>query len=727
MNIRPLTKILRFFSDANWLEMYDRRRMNAFELNSRNAVTIAFAGTILAFLLAALSLKAISKTDFRTFVEGRENFRFLNPSEVTLVGVMPRRIDCSKECEGRVVAPIHDLGKIIQGPTELNDLAISKSILPTSAKDRYWARYDMIVKASDFAFLKGVQENLVIGLHQISFQFAQVNVNGETWGTYANSQPIRITLPVSMAATTTIKISVTYSVPENGITYFDREELVPPFISSVSEARRLEQFQIANRDNGGAIVGLMSRVLIGVFALMLFIFIDSAPESLGLSMFLGFEALALGLSQNWITSKMNPFWIHFSSQMGDIFRLYFFLQLARMAKPNPKGWLLFGVMLSIPWGVAKQMEVEWFIDGLAIVPRMRDLVIGSVGSMVCLMTLYSIRRQKLPWRRVALILGALGSIQQVLGPLAHFIPQLTQIPGFSGFSVVFEALSVYVLALSTFTNISTLENRVKSLSAAKARSDLIEQELELGRTVQRAFLSIPKVPKEFEVVGSHEAAVYVSGDIYFVNWDEVEQRLAIMLSDVTGHGVQASLKATACFMLARNLWQSHQPSYESMALSGPKSKLKSFHRQSSELLSLFNEIPDIATFAGVEIFTRSRRVFFYKNNFYSPVLFEPDDKGSWIVTIPSLKVADVVEYRIKPGTLMAIFSDGYVDGSRQLAQLKKFIASKMSTFDGHASSVRDLFQTFNEHNLERPIDDRTLIVIGWKRDEYLASCVRAAS
>jgi hypothetical protein len=107
---------------------------------------------------------------------------------------------------------------------------------------------------------------------------------------------------------------------------------------------------------------------------MLFIFIDSAPESLGLALFLGFEALAIGMGQGWIDSKYNPFIIHYSYQMGDIFRLYFFLQLARIVQPNPRMWLIIGTILSIPYGFAKQMEVAWQIDGLPIIPRMRDLL-----------------------------------------------------------------------------------------------------------------------------------------------------------------------------------------------------------------------------------------------------------------------------------------------------------------------------------------------------------------
>lgn len=726
MLLTAFKKIMRFISDDLWVSLHDRRRLNAFELNSRNTLTIAFAGTILVMLLAALSLKAISTPDYRSFVAGRGGFHFLEDHEYRVLGVMPKRILCDKDCGALAVPKIEDSARPINSLEELNDSSISKEVLPTSSNHRFWGRLDFVLESNFLSSLKGVNEYFVFGLPQISYRFAKVSINDLDAGTFAENTPIRLTIPMSMLREKSLTVKVTYSIHDNGVTYLNRNDLVPAYAASLAESKRMEQFRIVSRDNSGAIVGMMSRVLIGVFALMLFIFIDSAPESLGLALFLGFEALAIGMGQGWIDSKYNPFIIHYSYQMGDIFRLYFFLQLARIVQPNPRMWLIIGTILSIPYGFAKQMEVAWQIDGLPIIPRMRDLTAGSLGALACLRTLWSIRGKKLPWRRIALILGALGSAQQVLGPITHFWPQLNESANFRGMYVVLEALSVYVLALSTFTNISTLENRVKSLSIAKAKSDLIEQELELGRTVQRAFLNIPKVPSDFEVIGSLEAAVYVSGDIYFVHWDEVEQRLAMVLADVTGHGVQASLKATACYMVARNLWQSRLPIDSDHHVASYKSKLKTFHRQTTDILGLFNEIPDIATFAGVEIFPRIRRGFVYRNNFHAPIILSPNDAGSWVLEVPAVQVAELCEFRIKPGMVVALFSDGFISGSKQLSELRRFITARIGTFDGRSESFKNIILQFNEQNINRPVDDRTLIVVSWKRDEYLASFEKSA-
>jgi len=394
--------------------------------------------------------------------------------------------------------------------------------------------------------------------------------------------------------------------------------------------------------------------------------------------------------------------------------LFFFLQLARVVKPHTVRWVVIGTLLSIPWGIAKQMESKWGIDGLAIVPRIRDTFAGSVGALACLITLWSIRGKNLPWRRAALLLGALGSAQQILGPMSHYFPRLNESDAFRGFFIVFEALSVYILALSTFTNISTLENRVKNLSAAKARNDLIEQELELGRAVQRAFLNIPSLPVDFSVSGSHEAAFYVSGDIHYVHWNEAEKRFVLVLADVTGHGVQAALKATACYMVARNVWGIDSSATRVVEPAREVSRLPEYHRQSTEMLTLLSETPEIAAFGGIEIFPESGKAFFYRSNFHTPMVVSPDGNGGWTVDSTHIRVGEVHHVDLMAGSIVALYSDGFVDGSRQVAKLIRFVKARLAHFDGSGESLRSIFMDFNEQNTDRPIDDRTIIVVGWK-------------
>jgi hypothetical protein len=723
MALGLLKKITHWLGQDGWRQLYVYRRLTPSELNSRNIVTIAFAGALLSFLMAALTVKAMRPVNWSQLVKGRDGIRVMTANDVRMVGVAPHLVHCDTDCDALGIPDIKPSGHPILSPAALNDLAISRQVLPTASKSRYWAQIVYDVDPSVLGSLILGREQVIIGLHRLSYRLAQVHIDGRPWGTFANSAPLRLTIPAGYVSAKTLSIKVTYSLHDNGVTYLERGDLIPPFVASQEEVRRVQQFELSFRDNNGAIVGLMSRILIGVFALMLFLFMDSAPETLGLALLLGSEALALGLSQGWIATPINPFLIHFCSQMGDVFRLYFFLQLSRVTKPHTTRWVMIGVLLSIPWGVLKQMEVRWGIDGLAVVPRIRDLTVGTIGAMACLRTLWSIRGMGLPWRRVALLLGAVGSIQQVLGPLTHYWPQWNESDGFRGFYVVYEAMSVYIMALSTFTNISTLENRVRSLSAAKARSDMMEQELELGRAVQRAFLNIPPLPTDFDVQGRHEAAVYVSGDIHFVHWDDAEQRFVLILADVTGHGVQAALKATACYMVARNLWQTKSRAAElvdgstSVKSMNPGARLAAYHQQSTELLSLLSAAPEISAFGGLELYPALGRAYFYRHNFHTPMVIMPTDAGQWVITTPQLPVGEIVEVAIRPGTVVAMFSDGYVEGSRQMASLLRFVTERLSSYDGSADGLRTIFASFDQQNQHRPDDDRTLIVMSWQRDK----------
>jgi hypothetical protein len=154
------------------------------------------------------------------------------------------------------------------------------------------------------------------------------------------------------------------------------------------------------------------------------------------------------------------------------------------------------------------------------------------------------RGQRLPWRQWALVIAVVACILQVVAYINNIWPQISNYPEFYQVRSIIVPLSVFLLGSSAFVNISSLENRVRILSKAKAKNDEIEKELELGRVVQNAYMKIPNLPPEIDIACFFEAAFYVSGDAYFVHWDPDTRRLAVILGDMTGHGVHAALKAT---------------------------------------------------------------------------------------------------------------------------------------------------------------------------------------
>ena len=241
---------------------------------------------------------------------------------------------------------------------------------------------------------------------------------------------------------------------------------------------------------------------------------------------------------------------------------------------------------------------------------------------------------------------------------------------------------------------------------------MIENELALGQTVQKSFMNAPNLPKSFELAQSHEAAVYVSGDIFFMNWNDRDDRLVLLMCDVTGHGVQAALKATACYMLARNIWMGG----EALGASS-KERFDRFRSEQEDLMKLFSDTPDIPTFSCLEIFPTTSTYFSYRTNFNAPLIIEPAPYGGWSLRSEVMRDGVTRQTPLRPGSLIAVFSDGYVGTSRHLVRLTRHIEKNLPTFDGSPDGFKELIREYDRLNPSRPDDDRTLVVISWKRSQ----------
>jgi len=130
--------------------------------------------------------------------------------------------------------------------------------------------------------------------------------------------------------------------------------------------------------------------------IVLFLFIDGSPEALGLSLFLGFEAVALMFSFQAFPIGNDHFIRHFLLQMGDVMRLYFYLQLARMIDKRIGPWLFWGAVLSVPYGFLREYGELHAWDWMGSIPMMRDFVVGTIGFVVCARAAYFLRNKALP-------------------------------------------------------------------------------------------------------------------------------------------------------------------------------------------------------------------------------------------------------------------------------------------------------------------------------------------
>ena len=89
------------------------------------------------------------------------------------------------------------------------------------------------------------------------------------------------------------------------------------------------------------------------------------------------------------------------------------------------------------------------------------------------------------------------------------------------------------------------------------RLDAAEQELEIGRRIQKGFLpdSLPEIPG-YEVAGHFQAARVVAGDFYDAFYIPAIDRLALVIGDVCDKGVGAALFMTLFRSLIRATAQS---------------------------------------------------------------------------------------------------------------------------------------------------------------------------
>src|SRR5690606_29163951 len=139
---------------------------------------------------------------------------------------------------------------------------------------------------------------------------------------------------------------------------------------------------------------------------------------------------------------------------------------------------------------------------------------------------------------------------------------------------------------------------------------------------QQAFLELPQMPKDIGLSCHYEAAVYVSGDTYFVHWNKNLNILTFLLNDVTGHGIQAALKAFACNIIARSVW--NRPGVRNDRRANAQTRLEKYDAAVEELICKDGKIPDFNAMVGAEFHQDSGIVRLYRVNYNFPILIEPN-------------------------------------------------------------------------------------------------------
>lgn len=501
---------------------------------------------------------------------------------------------------------------------------------------------------------------------------------------------------------------------------------VPLFLAGFIRYKKYEDFSAARRVGSGKQLADIGRIVLAIFSVMLFIFIDSSPECFALGLFMSLKAFGVVAAQRWFSDTLLPAGLvpllpPFLLSFADFMQLYFFTQLARLFRPRPLHWLAAGVVFGIlyTWGTTIEPTLGGTNWGKEVW-RWRNLVIG-VGCLSCALPVaWLCWRDKNFHRTAALLIASSGVIVQIVTPAIIDIPGVSDMLWYRTWYNLFEAHTPYVFALSTFINVSTLEQRVKSLTGVAVQSSLIEREMSLGREVQKALFRMPELPDGIKMAFSHEAALYVSGDVVFGHHDPNSRTATAILCDVTGHGVQAALKASICSALCESIWEGSRLRPE----DDPSKRLDIFYRRALGFFSRTQGSNEVLAMVGCEVSMDLRKVTVYRANAVLPLMISrPNTTSPWnatVITSPAGRTFDVAlpepapqgiaSSAPKDPVFFALFSDGLIDTSRIYKALLVWLAPRLeSQNQWSAASMKDLILSFPDWNETH--DDRTLCVI----------------
>lgn len=490
--------------------------------------------------------------------------------------------------------------------------------------------------------------------------------------------------------------------------------LTPSFLSGMIRYQTFQDFAASQRVGSGKQLADIGRIVLALFTILLFIFIDSSPECFGLGIFMSLKALGVVAAQRWYPDAMVPMWMTttlpgFLLSFADFMQLYFFTQLARLAKPRHFRWLgaglIFGAIYA--WGIS-QPTLPNGINWSREVWRYRNIGIGLACLACALPVSVFCFKARHYHRFAALIVASSGVLVQILTPLFVDLPQIADSAWFKTWYNLFETHTPYVFALSTFINVSTLEQRVKTLTTAAVQSELIQSELNLGKTMQQSFLQIPKLPAGVSLAYAHEAATFVSGDTIFSHFDASKRRVTTVMCDVTGHGVQAALKASICSAVGDFIWNDARTRESDTATD----RMHIFFQRVTGMLSKLSRESELLAMIGCEVALDSREVTFYRANAVFPILITESSEtpDTWNVDCLTFSESSYQTLRISNSFYVLLFSDGLLDSSRSTKAFVQWL-SKRLVDQPHvdATQLKNLVMEFRQW--PETGDDRTMVVM----------------
>ena len=259
----------------------------------------------------------------------------------------------------------------------------------------------------------------------------------------------------------------------------------------------------------------------------------------------------------------------------------------------------------------------------------------------------------------------------------------------------------------------------------------IEQELEIGREIQRGFLpdTLPQ-PPGWEIAARFEAARQVAGDFYDAFTLVPEQHVAFIVGDVCDKGVGAAL-FMALFRSLLRAMANHDYSGLGAAITGALAGSEGDAYARASLLSAVcdtnryiacthrNSHMFATLFFGV--FNPGTGILRYINGGHAPPLLLGVDgiKARLAPTGPAVGIFPDAEFTVgtvqmEPGDMLFIYSDGAFDARNE--QDESFSEERLLALIGPPATANELldrsYEAIRKHiGAAQPFDDITLMAV----------------
>jgi sigma-B regulation protein RsbU (phosphoserine phosphatase) len=255
---------------------------------------------------------------------------------------------------------------------------------------------------------------------------------------------------------------------------------------------------------------------------------------------------------------------------------------------------------------------------------------------------------------------------------------------------------------------SSVEARIRETAAREA----VEKELQVARQIQTSLLPKVRPPYSehdaFSLYAANEPAKVTAGDFYDF-WFVDDDRLAVVIADVSGKGLPAAMFMAVARTVIRNFSAAGRSPAETLAIA-------------NRVLTEENEEQMFVTVFLGHYHVRTGELIYANGGHNPPLVARHDGRVESLgqPTGPLLAVLDESEYgdrriELDAGDLLLLYTDGVTEARNEEAGMfgEEGLARLLSQLCSAPPEeiCRELLDRVNEHRRGEPQDDVTLLAL----------------